>query len=361
MSKSTFSRFSLLLLFLVYVSSACRKESVDHDASPYVLASEFGSFGQYIKQAFKDGNTSTESFIQAIQGLKNVSDVHLEGDLIFITTKSGLRYSVDLYGRTSILPIKESDMVDTCGTAINQCLKDFENGFLGITTKGVVEDPTASVEDDDSPNGDESIETRALALKKRKILPRKSMAIWAPWPEFAGYDTQLFLSTATKAGFNCIILGDYSPLGLSSLGDYDLVYIGSHGCSDGALSLPSDVAEAYLKPFSFKGEDGNEYLDEKKISENGIRIHYELINGVEYIVSIALEYKYLKEHLSDLSNTIVFTSVCHAGQPNSAFLAAARSKHCVEFYGADNSVESSGEGPMSVFKQFIPLRSRSII
>ena len=341
-----------LIVLLVVLFLSCEKQT--SPAFPNANSSvEIGEFYKTIKEVLNEGYTSPDNFINRISSSPEVINVRKEGNLIFIASKSGFRYSIDLYGSSRTGPIVPEDKIDTCGTAIKHYLKglkteselDFENSVEEQKNEERILDVEGNLDD----------ETRATtSLDNRMILYKKTAALWNPWAEFYQEDIDFFKYAIEDSDFNYSIFTSFSPASIGEWKNYDLVYIGSHGCEDGALCLPTNLFRTFLYPYIYMNADGEEYLDEKEADDAGYRLHVELgENGITEC--FALEKKILDILLPDLSNTIIWTSACYLGREDSIFKKAALSKNCPEFYGADG--ECRGEGPMSVFMTFLPLWS----
>ena len=298
--------------------------------------------------------SSVDNFVTQIKELDNVKNVDVDNDLVFITTTAGELISVDLNGTTSQIPITEEERVDTCGTYIESLLDNIDIEIIDslaekTESNSVIEDSITGINND----GDESIETRALRVPNRTILSKMNMAIWSPWDEFKRYEESLFSSAVRNTKINATIINNFGPSSFSSFGNYDLVFVSSHGSSDGAICIPQKYWHLYVEPFAKKKEDGKKYIDVNAARQAGIRTHFEKKDNGETLKTVALERIFFENHLPKLTNTIIWTSACHLGRNNSAFLLGALTKGCPEYYGANNVCNS--EGPMSAFKQFIPL------
>lgn len=301
-----------------------------------------------------DESISTENFVAKVKSLEEIKDVLIENDLIYITTNSGELITVDLNGSTSTTPISAEEKVDTCGTYIESLINTIENEIADSTTIGIENEPIVEDSVDVIDNyEDEPIETCAISLHNRTILSRRKMAIWCPWDEFKKYDESNFSSAVKGAKLECTIMTNFGPSSFASFGNYDLVFVSSHGSSDGAICIPQKYWHLYVEKYAKKKEDGKKYVDVNAARKAGIRIHFEKKANGNILKSVALERTFFENNLSRLSNTIIWTSACHLGRNNSAFLLGALTKGCPEFYGADNVC--NGAGPMSVFRQFIPL------
>lgn len=359
MNTRTFIKATAIVLTMFFFFSSCSKDEANE--TPQDVSQQEVSEDDIEKTEIAIENvissstdSSVDKFVSQIQKLENVKNVEVEDDLVYITTSAGELISVDLNGTTSQSPILAEDKVDTCGTYIQSIINNLENQIADSTTVGIENEPVA--EDSVDVIGDyedEPIETRAISLHNRTILSKKKMAVWSPWDEFKSYDESYFCSAVKNAKLEYTIIKNYGPSSFASFGNYDLVFVSSHGSSDGAICIPQKYWNLYVDQFAKKKQDGKKYVDVDAARKAGIRIHFEKKENGEILKSVALERVFFEKHLSKLYNTIIWTSACNLGKNNSAFLLGALTKGCPEFYGADNVC--NGAGPMSAFRQFIPL------
>lgn len=359
MNKRVFFQSVVIALILLFNFSSCNKDEVNEmsqDVSQHIVSVDYiDKTETAIENVLSsyDGS-SVDNFVSQIKELENIKNVEVRNELVYITTTTDWLVSVDLYGKTSKTPITAEDKVDTCGTYIQSVIDALEKETADSTTVGVEIDPipSDSIPSDSIVVGDEPIDTRALYLGSRKILTKKRMAVWSPWDEFQNYDEKNFESAVINSNLECRKIRNYGPSSFASFGQYDLVFVSCHGADDGAICIPQIYWDLYVEQYSTTKKDGKKYVDSKAAREAGIRTHFEK-DGEKILKAVALERVFFEKHLSNLSNTIIWTSACHMGKTNSAFMLGALTKGCKEFYGADNIC--NGVGPMSAFKQFLPL------
>lgn len=348
----------LLLALAVIAFASCETNVVDE--SPQDVSQQEVSEDDIEKTEIAIENvissstaSSVDKFVSQIQKLENVKNVEVENELVYITTSAGELISVDLNGTTSQSPISAEDKVDTCGMYIQSLLDKIEYEIVDSVAENTEYDPIREDSADNIGNGEEPIETRAMRVPNRTVLSKMKMAVWCPWDEFKVYDESNFSSAVRDAKLECTIMNNFGPSSFASFGNYDLVFVSSHGSSDGAICIPQKYWNLYVEPYAKKKQDGKKYIDVNAAKQAGIRTHFEKNENGEILKSVALERVFFEKHLSKLTNTIIWTSACHLGRNNSAFLLGALTKGCPEFYGADNVC--NGAGPMSVFRQFLPL------
>lgn len=357
MTKQTFFKATAIVLTMLFSFSSCNKDEANKTSQDVTLqevsAEDIEKTEITIENLLSSfTDSSVDDFVSQIRKLENIKKVEVENDLVYITTSAGELISVDLNGTTSQEPIMARERVDTCGMYIQSLLDKIEYEIVDSIAEGTEDNPIREDSIDNVNDGNEPIETRAVGVMNRTVLSKMKMAIWSPWEEFNKYVIPNFCQAVNNAKLGCKIITDFSPSSFSTFGNYDLVYIVCHGASDGALAIPQKYWNLYVDQFAKKKEDGRTVVDVDAAREAGIRIHYEKKeNGI--VKSVALERIFFEKHLSRLSNTIIWTSSCHVGSNRSAFLLGALTRGCPEFYGADNVCSASG--PMSVFKQFLPL------
>lgn len=123
---------------------------------------------------------------------------------------------------------------------------------------------------------------------------------------------------------------------LKKFNDYDIVIMNCHGGEGGLVELPQDAKglKTYLKT----------YLEEKKIGYD----YGNQGNTPTYFLN--------KDHLldwlsKDLSKTMIWTVICHAGCDGSAIQRATEAKGVLSFAGATNIVSS--EECVPIIQRFI--------
>ena len=350
MRQDTFKWYFFFLVCFLLVSS-CEKNSFVVDENGYISADVYSMVEEGIMKTVQEYGTS-DVLVDKLKRVDGVSAVSLKDDLIWIETEFGLPFVVSFYDSSYQTPIQESDRIDTCGIAAQAFWENYANSVIDNTSEGVFDVPLEVLEVDDNDNEDyEDFETKAsYSIFKRTILSRRKMAVWCPWSFFS--DEKHFTNAMEENGLMYDILTDYSPSGFSCFANYDLVYVASHGLPGGYLIVPSSVAGKYLEPFLITVADGSRRVDTYRLERSGIitDICVELPNG-RVDKTIALGEAFFDSHLPNLSKTIIWTSACHLGSNNSAFLRSCFKKGCPEYYGADNV--SQCEGPMSTFKEFL--------
>lgn len=363
MTKRTIIKAMAIVLTLPLFLS-CSKDSVE-ESSPKVeeqgiSLAESEATRLSIKNLIESSkSTSLTDFVSEAKKIQNIKDAIIEDSLVYLTTTAGGSICVDLYGSCLRKQDYEEYSVDTCGTYIQNFIDAIEEQYKDSISDGVEYDPLEVDSIDVSYGDEEDVITTRATLHHRKILNKKRMAIWEPWEDFARCDVLPFKDIVQKNHLNYEEIFDFSPSAFSKFSQYDLVYIGSHGAKDGSILLPIDYEPWYCSKYKYI-KDGKTYVNESAMSKDGISYLY----STEYFglvkkdrVALKLDKRFLNSHLSDLSNTIICTSMCYAGRSNSQLLQSAINKGCPEFYGADEPVEASGVGPMSFFRNFLVLFS----
>lgn len=296
-------------------------------------------------------NISLADFVTEAKKLKNIKDAIIEDSLVYLTTTAGGSICVDLYGSSLRKQDYEEYSVDTCGTYIQKYIDAIEEQYKDSISDGVEYDPIEGDSIEVNYGDEEDVITTRATLHHRKILNKRRIAVWSPWPGFKEYDEKLFSKIAERAHINYTIITNYSPSSFKTFGSYDLVFIGAHGSEDGAVFIPMDCSPYYENKYFFT-ENGEEKIDMASLTRDGLG--YGLINHYGRTVeAMILNKRFFDANLSNLSNTIICTSICYGGHRNSQLLQSALNKGCPEFYGGDNPV--TGVGPISFFMYYLPM------
>ena len=296
-------------------------------------------------------NISLADFVTEAKKLKNIKDAIIEDSLVYLTTTAGGSICVDLYGSSLRKQDYEEYSVDTCGTYIQKYIDAIEEQYKDSISDGVEYDPIEGDSIDVSYGDEEDVITTRATLHHRKILNKRRIAVWSPWPGFKEDDEILFSKIAERAHINYTIITNYSPSSFKTFGNYDLVFIGAHGSEDGAVFIPMDCSPYYENKYVFT-ENGEEKIDLASLTRDGLG--YGLINHYgKTVEAMILNKRFFDANLSNLSNTIICTSICYGGHRNSQLLQSALNKGCPEFYGGDKPV--TGVGPISFFMYYLPM------
>lgn len=294
---------------------------------------------------------SLSDFVSEAKKLRNIKEATVEDSLVYLTTTAGGTICVDLFGSSLRKQDYDEYAVDTCGTYIQNYIDAIEEQYKDSISEGVVYDPIEGDSIEVTYGDEEDVITTRATLHHRKILNKRRMAVWSPWPGFKEYDEKLFSKIAERAHINYTIISNYSPSSFETFGNYDLVFIGAHGSRDGAVFIPMDCSPYYEKKYVYT-ENGEEKIDLASLTRDGLG--YGLINhGGSTVEAMILNKRFFDANLSNLSNTIICTSICYAGHHNSQLLQSALNKGCPEFYGGDKPV--TGVGPISFFMYYLPM------
>lgn len=355
MTKRTIIKATAIILTLPLFFS-CAKDSME-ESNPIVeeqgiTLAESEATRLSVKNLMESSqNISLADFVTEAKKLKNIKDAIIEDSLVYLTTTAGGSICVDLYGSSLRKQDYEEYSVDTCGTYIQKYIDAIEEQYKDSISDGVEYDPIEGDSIEVNYGDEEDVITTRATLHHRKILNKRRIAVWSPWPGFKEYDEKLFSKIAERAHINYTIITNYSPSSFKTFGSYDLVFIGAHGSEDGAVFIPMDCSPYYENKYFFT-ENGEEKIDMASLTRDGLG--YGLINHYGRTVeAMILNKSFFDANLSNLSNTIICTSICYGGHRNSQLLQSALNKGCPEFYGGDNPV--TGVGPISFFMYYLPM------
>lgn len=156
--------------------------------------------------------------------------------------------------------------------------------------------------------------SQKITLRKKKVM------VWNPWKSDAfrtipsGLRSDNFMSLTA--------LGN-----LASFSDYDIVLMNCHGTEDGEVMVPRYEPSDVSYPLLTNHEEGTYYMK----GSTG--------TGIYFKRAYVLKEPFLREQISaDLSQTMVWTSMCHANTDHSVLKRVLKSKGVAAFAGANNKV-----------------------
>lgn len=362
---------ALAIILSLPLFFSCSKDDEKEESNPITEEQDFTveeseATRLSVKNLIESSNgISLTDFITEAKKLQNIKEATVEDSLVYLTTTAGGFICVDLYGSSQRKQDNGGYSVDTCGTYIQNYIEEIEKQYSDSISEGVEYDPIESDSIEVNYGDEEDVIVTRATLHHRRILNKRTIAVWSPWTDpdptdnvdedFRGYDEKWISLIAQKCNIGCYLFSDFSPNSFRTFGNYDIVYLGSHGAKDGSILLPIDYESLYCSKYKYT-KDGKTYVDESAMSKDGISYLY----STEYFglvkkdrVALKLDKRFLNSHLPNLSNTIICTSMCYAGRSNSQLLQSARNKGCPEFYGGDRPVY--GNGPMSFFFYFLPM------
>lgn len=332
-SQSLIFNYFLLLFGVIALNLVSCKEGFQEDSSltadPFTIIEQLSAFVENV-------DPTAEEFKHYASNLDGYLSAEEQDSILCVSFKEGYTVSYDYYGK-ALIKGTDDYQIDTAG--ITHLVDSLYGQYLGNSVNSSIRKT-------------QRIHTRAVAidfvyLKKRKVL------IWTPWssdpdPNLLYKNGQEFIDIINKLNHdkNCLVKlsvdGPKTELSdIKKFNSYDMVICITHGTKNGELLLPIDMIERGLNLF----REDSDFRKSFYISR--------VKKGEKPVNSMKLTEKVMNDLLpSDLSKTIIWTLMCYAGIPNSAFFKACKSKNVADFYGADNFIY--GNSVIKEFESFMP-------
>lgn len=317
---SRFSRLLLmaaLLIFMAACSSGDEPDKIDDDPSGEILTQEaldlahatFDEALSHIKES--PSNRNPEELTAYLRALPDVEKVDNENGFINVTTKGGAGFFIDLNVRD--FPNPDDISVDAIAKEINDALdsQDYPSITSAMSTATEMKDYLS----------DKKISSTRAADTNARVLNRKKILFYCPWPEFRGYGSKIE-ELAKKTGSECYIEEvNFSAESFPEWSNYDLVYVFTHGLPGGRLTVPMEILDTQYAKAAGEGL--------AKIGSVTIRVK----NEERDLACGSLHPSLVRKSLKDLSNTIVWLYACHCGEENSAIRKDLLDKNAADFIG----------------------------
>lgn len=306
-----------ILTLMVACSSGDEPDKTDDKPSADILTQEALNIAHatfdvalgHLKES--PTNHDPEEFTAYLLTLPDVENVDNENGFINVTTRGGAEFFIDLKVRD--FPNPDEISVDAIAKEINDGL-DSQN-YPSITST-----MSTATEMKDYLSNKNISSTRATNTNAR-VLNRKKILFYCPWPEFRGYGSKIE-ELAQKTGSKCDIEEvNFSAESFPAWSNYDLVYVFTHGLPGGHLTVPIEILDTQYASSVAKGL--------AKIGSVTVRVN----NENRYLACGSLHPSLVRQNLKDLSNTIVWLYACHCGEENSAIRKDLLAKNAADFIG----------------------------
>ena len=243
-----------------------------------------------------EGVTIEEIQAQLKKYPSNVTS-YVENNILYINI-DGYNYMCDLYGVT-LNDFIQDEIINE--TYINNLINEINSALHWNNMNARAQAKN------------EGLVTRSdqkITLRKKKVL------LWNPWESSAFRNIPLGLSTNDFDSF--VALGN-----LKSFSNYDIVIMDCHGTPNGEVMVPRNRFTSELSGFKLR-----EDYDKGSVG-----------SGPSYKETWVLKESLLNKLISnDLSETMVWTAMCHANADASVLKRILRSRNVAAFAGANNKV-----------------------
>lgn len=314
-----------ILIFMAACSSGDEPDKTEDEPSGDILTQEaldiahatFDVALDHLKES--PTNRDSEEFTAYLHTLSDVENVDNENGFINVTTRGGAEFFIDLNVRD--FPNPDDISVDAIAKEINDALdsQDYPSITSTISTATEMKDYLS----------DKNISSTRAANTNVRVLNKKKILFYCPWPEFRGYGSKIE-DLAKKTGAECDIEEvNFSAESFPAWSNYDLVYVITHGVPGGRLTVPEEILNIQYADAESKGL--------AKIGSVTIRVN----NEERDLVCGSLHPSLVMQNLKDLSNTIVWLYACHCGEENSAIRKDLLAKNAADFIGVKGLASSN--------------------
>ncbi len=272
-----------------------------------------------------------ESLIAFASELPTYESYEIVDSVLFLSFAGGYDYMYDIAGKCWTEPIPS----DVDSLSIRAALDSLTLHYGLSSSDGDVE-VKASTPSIATTN---QVDTKATGsnIPERKI-GGKGFAIWCPWKELRKEDNA-GIKGVLKAVHGSAHIVEYTNLyDLVALSEFSFVFIASHGTQRGEIAIPRTMENInYLKRNKYEFNYG------KTAGVNTLQLPAETMRKLLGIN------KYV---VGPFKNTIVWTSMCYAGNKNSELFKVLEAADCADFFGAVSSIK--GSRVLELFSKFYP-------
>lgn len=282
-----------------------------------------------------NSNATYEQIIQYLTKYGDKVSSYISDDVLYVQTRDGRSIQIDLYDSFAPSESTEGEIDDS---QMYQLLDDIE-AALGNPGSSKAAAVTAG-SSHDAKTGENDTHLYASSTGQKRVLSRRNILVWAPWPtnQTRIRNKVKEIATANKLTYKEILNRNCTLESMKQFANYDIVVLACHGTKKGEIILPKYANESYAKLDLLYGKTGYTMT---KVKVDGKRA-----NG------IVPSYGNVKKYFPKLSKTILWTLMCHAYANNSVILKLAYNANAADFYGATNTINTL---PLGYLKKFTPL------
>ena len=333
MKKYNTVHFIFSLIFTVILAS-CKAIDINSATEENAYDEKFLTYlkgAEQISSFLDREGVMFESLIAFASELPAYESYEIVDSVLFLSFAGGYDYMYDIAGKCWTEPIPSDVDSLTIRAALDSLTLRY--GLSSADGDVEVKASTPSVATADQ------VDTKATGsnVPERKI-GGKGFAIWCPWKELSKEDNA-GIKGVLKAVHGSAHIVEYTNLyDLVALSEFSFVFIASHGTQRGEIAIPRTVENInYLKRYKYEFNYG------KTAGVNTLQLPAETMRKLLGIN------KYV---VGPFKNTIVWTSMCYAGNKNSELFKVLEAADCADFFGAVASIK--GSRVLELFSKFYP-------